>query len=85
MDNKPDVDEKKWRRLDTMIECILVIIASIIAQIIGTSWFDGSMMATIVVIIIAVFIFTCIKQFILSIIYNSDFLRKPFEKRDEQG
>lgn len=81
--DKKCVDEKKWRRLDTTIECILVAIAAIIAQIIGTTWFDESFIATMIVVIVAVLIFTCIKQFILSVIYNSDFLRKPFERRDD--
>ncbi len=64
MNNKSDIDEKKWRKLDTAIECILVIIAVIIAQMIGTTWFDDSLVATIIVVIVAVSVFTCMKQFI---------------------
>lgn len=83
MNNKSDIDEKKWRKLDTAIEYILVIIAAIIAQMIGTAWFDDSLVATIIVVIVAVSVFTCMKQFILAFIYNSAFLRKPFEKKKD--
>lgn len=83
MNKKPDVDEKKWRKLDTTIECILNIIAIIIAQIVGGAWFDDSLIATIIVVIIIVAIFTCVKQFILGVIYNSVFLRTPFEKKED--
>lgn len=50
---------------------------------IGTIWFDDSLVATIMVVIVAVSVFTCMKQFILAFIYNSAFLRKPFEKKKD--
>lgn len=83
MNKKPNIDEKKWRKLDTAIECILVIIATVIAQMIGTRWFDDSFIATLIIVIVAVSISICVKQFILSIIDNSVFLRKLFEKNED--
>lgn len=83
MNNKYEIDEKKWRKLDIAVECILDILACIIAQMIAGRWFDDSLIVSLIIVIIAVAVFTFVKQFILSVISTSDFLRKPFEKKQD--
>jgi multisubunit Na+/H+ antiporter MnhG subunit len=82
MNNNRDVDEKKWRRLDITVGCIADVIAIWIAMFVSEKFFDGSMWAGLIVVIIAALILNAVKSAILTAIYRSDSLRRHFDKTE---
>lgn len=81
MNNNRKSDERKQRRFNRFMKDILVITAVVISQMIGDTWFDGSLIAKILLLIISVFILTCAEEFILPIFKNSVFIRKLFKEK----
>lgn len=80
MNNRPEIDPKKWRRLGTVMDCILIFIAILIGQQIGNRYFAGKMLPVLLLTAGAALIMSFLKSILMELVYKSEALRRHFLK-----
>ena len=78
------LDEKKWRRFDVVLQIIFTAIAVILADIVSEKFLNDSFVMELLCCVVFVIILIPIQILIEQIVKQSVFLRKPFEKNEEE-